>query len=141
MKPFAFFPQLNNLNKYVSLINTKPVCVLSLLISAIQVKPYLCFSRFASVCCKLRWPHIVQGVGRTFRLQQPIFCHMFNPLKVGGCMIHTPCGVITIISKCNAQVMAWGICKLKNVHGSAQCCSHEGDGTFPGPQKVANFYF
>ena len=66
MKPFALFPQLNNLNKYVSLINTKPVCILSLLIPAIQVKPYLCFSRFASVCCKLRWPHIVQGVGRTF---------------------------------------------------------------------------
>ena len=65
MKPFALFPQLNNLNKYVSLINTKPVCILSLLIPAIQVKPYL-FSRFASVCCKLRWPHIVQGVGRTF---------------------------------------------------------------------------
>ena len=69
MKPFTLFPQLNNLNKHVSLINTKPVCILSLLIPAIQVKPYLCFSRFASVCCKLRWPHIVQGVGRTFMIR------------------------------------------------------------------------
>ena len=41
MKPFTLFPQLNNLNKHVSLINTKPVCILSLLIPGIQVKPYI----------------------------------------------------------------------------------------------------
>ena len=42
-----------------------PVCILLLLIPVIKVKPYL-FSRFASVCCKLRWPHIFQKVNRCF---------------------------------------------------------------------------
>ena len=61
----------NSYYKYVSLKSTKPVCILLFLIPAIQVKLYL-ISRFASVCCKLRRPHIFQKVDRTF-----MGCHVY----------------------------------------------------------------